>query len=227
MDGVSATRPSGRQKATLGHLLCLCMAAIVLQLLAWAAEPARKSPAPAGPSDLQLLTDGWALAPDEVAVLERRLTKNPGDLSSRMLLVSYYFQHAQREQRLRHIYWIIENDPGSQSFDFRGTGVHALESPLGGPEAFQKVRELWLAQTQKYPGEPRVHANAARLIEHDDPERAAEFWRRARTLEPDNQQWTFLLASSTGLLSDPMAASTEQRRRHPSGRPLPTGSWTS
>ena len=132
------------------------------------------------------------MTPQDVDVLERRLTENPGDSDARKLLISYYFQHAQREPRLRHICWMIENDPGSDIFDFRGAVIPAYESPLGGPEDFQRVFGLnRCGSTLRVPGYTQTPPGCFR---QDDPERAAEFWRRALSLEPDERQWTFLLA---------------------------------
>lgn len=174
-------------------LLLISLAAAVLASPLQAAQESMAS-ALEGSPEFRLLTEGWALSPQDVAVLERRVAENPDDADSRKLLISYYFQHAQRESRLRHIHWMIENDPGSDIFDFRGAFVPALESPLGGPEAFQRVRELWLEQVRKHPQRPRAFANAAQMLWQDDPERAAEFWRRALTLKPDKREWIFLLA---------------------------------
>ena len=198
--GVLATLPSLTLRAAVLSLLWLWMAAIAFQSPLQAAEesPARNPAASQGPSEIQLLTEGWALAPEDVAVLERRLTKKPVDLRARMLLISYYFQHADRAPRLRHIYWMIENDPDSNLFDFRGTGIHAFESRLGSPDDFQHARELWLEQVKRHPRSPRVHANAARMLEQDDPEKAEEFWRWARSLEPNNRRWTFFLGRLYG-----------------------------
>lgn len=190
--GIFASLPSLKPRVAALSLLWISMAAAALPSPLQAAEQSVAA-ALEGSPEFRLLTEGWALTPRDVDVLERRLTENPGDSDARKLLISYYFQHAQREPRLRHIHWMIENDPGSDIFDFRGAVIPAYESPLGGPEAFQRVRELWLEQVRKHTQSPRVHANAARMLWQDDPERAAEFWRRALSLEPNERQWIFLL----------------------------------
>ena len=190
---VFASLRSLKPRVAALSLLWISMAAAALPSPLRAAEESVAA-ALEGSPEYRLLTEGWALTPQDVDVLERRLNENPGDSDARKLLISYYFQHAQREPRLRHICWMIENDPGSDIFDFRGAVIPAYESPLGGPEDFQRVGELWLEQVRKHPQSSRVHANAARMLQEDDPERAAEFWHRALSLEPDKRQWTFLLA---------------------------------
>ncbi len=190
---VFASLRSLKPRVAALSLLWISMAAAALPSPLRAAEESVAA-ALEGSPEYRLLTEGWALTPQDVDVLERRLNENPGDSDARKLLISYYFQHAQREPRLRHIHWMIENDPGSDIFDFRGADIPAFESPLGGPEDFQRVGELWLEQVRKHPQRSRVHANAARMLQEDDPERAAEFWHRALSLEPDKRQWTFLLA---------------------------------
>lgn len=185
--------PSLKRRVAALSLLSISIAAAVLASPLRAAQESAEA-ALEGSSEYRLLTESWALTPQDVDVLERRVAENPDDADARKLLISYYFQHAQREPRLRHIHWMIENDPGSDIFDFRGAHVPELESPLGGPEAFQRVRELWLEQVRKHPQRPRVFANAAQMLWQDDPERAAEFWRCALTFKPDKRQWIFLLA---------------------------------
>lgn len=191
--GVLASLRSLKPRVAALSLLSISMAAAVLPSPLRAAQESVATALESSP-EFRLLTEGWALTPQDVAVLERRVTENSDGSDARKLLISYYFQHAQREPRLRHIHWMIENDPGSDIFDFRGALVPVHESPLGGLEAFQRVRELWLEQVRKHPQRPRVFANAARMLWQGDPERAAEFWRRALSLEPNKRQWTFRLA---------------------------------
>ena len=190
---VLASLRSLKPRVAALSLLWISMAAAALPSSLRAAEKSVSGDLERSP-EFRLLTEGWALTPQDVDVLERRVAENPDDLDARKLLISYYFQHARRKPRLRHICWMIENDPGSDIFDFRGAGIPAYESPLGGPDDFQRVRELWLEQARKHTQNPRVFANAARMLWQDDPERAAEFWRRALTLEPNKRRWTFLLA---------------------------------
>jgi len=64
----------------------------------------------------ELTKRGMNLSIQEARDLEHKLLENPKDLSTRSLLLAYYFGKSEApmvEARQKHILWIIENHPDS------------------------------------------------------------------------------------------------------------------
>src|SRR5215472_16208755 len=64
----------------------------------------------------ELTKRGSNLSIQEAQDLEQKLLGNPNDLSTRSLLLVYYFRKSEAqmvEARQKHIMWIIENHPDS------------------------------------------------------------------------------------------------------------------
>ncbi|MFB3779125.1 MAG: M56 family metallopeptidase [Bryobacteraceae bacterium] len=214
----------GRWAAVLACSLPFVLLASALQ--PGPAETQAKTPwltIPAGGERLRLSVEAWGLKPDDVKKLEQRLEANPEDLNARALLISRYFQYAEREPLLRHVFWVIEHHPESDLVGF--FMISPRPSPLNDEADFDRARALWLQQTARYPNDARVLANAARCLSQSrfngslslalpydlastlqtprrvfPSQRQSDFdeaeWllKRARALEPDRPEWTLQLA---------------------------------
>ncbi|MCW5979445.1 MAG: M56 family metallopeptidase [Bryobacteraceae bacterium] len=143
---------------------------------------------------MQSLIEGWAMTPADAQAAESKLAAEPGDLALRMKLLSYYFQYAMHQPRLRHIFWLIEHHPESNVHGGRQTGLIARPNPLNSHADYDRGKELWRSQAQIHRDDPRVLGNAAAYFREADPFEAENLLLQARRLEPGNPGWTRRLA---------------------------------
>lgn len=125
-----------------------------------------------------LIKTGSTLPADTAAKLEQ----SP-DEDARIQLLAYYTAHpggmelaAAKAARLKHILWVIENDPkqGLGLFPI-GTGVHRLHcqgDDLADRDGFEKIVSAWLEQLRKHGGDADVRRNAVEAIRFCAPEKA-------------------------------------------------------
>jgi hypothetical protein len=130
-----------------------------------------------------LLKRGTALTPSDAEKLEARVQDNADDREARIQLLSYYAampagtnMSAVKAARLKHILWIIKNDPKDGLGLFQvATGVyrmHCLGDSLADPEGFQRTSEAWLEQVRNDPANAQLRRMAVRAIEYCAPEQA-------------------------------------------------------
>jgi hypothetical protein len=144
---------------------------------------------PAHPRDAQsvfdLLKKGTGLSPQEADKLEERLKKKPDDEQTRIQLLSYYAGPPTgadlpmvKAARLRHILWLISNDPKDGLGLFQvATGVYRLHCQgdvLADPEAFKHASEIWSDQLKKSPGNTAIRREAVDFIQYCSPEDAEQ-----------------------------------------------------
>ncbi len=139
---------------------------------------------------VEVLLEGRALTPEQVAEREKRLDADPDDLDSRSRLLGYYwsrrFEHPEEQAtRQGHVFWIIENAPGS---GFAGSVGMEMDAILE-PDAYQEASRLWQKHVESPSCEAAVLGNAASYFLLHDESRAQEYYRRAKALEPESPQW--------------------------------------
>jgi beta-lactamase regulating signal transducer with metallopeptidase domain len=145
-----------------------------------------------------LLSEGWHTTPEEAVKLEAQLATDPENIGIRSRLLSYYSQQVIVEPRAAHLMWMIEHHPDADIFRL-GSVVTSLSFPYSpAPTTLadaEKGKALWLRQVDRFPSNTKVLANAVvALLGHDGPI-ALELIRRARSLQPNDPQFTTWLAS--------------------------------
>ena len=139
---------------------------------------------------LVLAADGANLTPQQVAVMETRLLENPNDLASRARLLGYYFANEGRNPSLRrarfaHIYWLIRNQGGSELAASRYVAIDPRENL----DAWQKARDMWLAQVQANPRNTGILRNAGDFLIEESPDEAEAIYTQGGRVEPANAMW--------------------------------------
>lgn len=124
---------------------------------------AAQSPAP-GDSYLDILSQGAKLTAVEAQAVEDSLRTNPEDLAARGKLIAHYFVGQDREAWSRHVFWLIEHHPESPIAGFNFASISAPPSLLNDQADYKRAKDLWLEQTRRHPEDPRVLANAARVL---------------------------------------------------------------
>jgi tetratricopeptide (TPR) repeat protein len=145
--------------------------------------------------EMDLLIKGWNLKPVDVQRLEKQVQRNPEDLEARALLLSHYFQNAIRYPRVEHIFWLIEHHPDSWVLDTRGAGfVLVAGNPLNTEADYEKARNLWLRQIERYPDNERVVRRAVGFVMLSDRSLAEQLIQGKRESSPQQHGWTARLA---------------------------------
>ena len=132
-----------------------------------------------------LLNKGKALSAKDAAKLEDRLKKKPDDQESRIQLLSYWAGRPNdadvqtvKESRLRHILWLIQNDPKDGLGLFQVvTGVyrlHCQDDDLADPGGFRAVSEAWMEQVKNHPGDAGIRRSAVDAMQFCSPEQAEQ-----------------------------------------------------
>ncbi|MGX9728223.1 MAG: tetratricopeptide repeat protein [Candidatus Electronema sp. VV] len=144
-----------------------------------------------------LLREARDMSEEEVSNIELKLNDYPNDLLLRSQLIAYFFlkksDHAKREHR-KHVFWVIENNPASE---IAGRPEIWL-LPTANKDYYDKAKKLWLQMVSNNPKNPKILGNAAYCIMHDDPDQAETLLIKAKSLEPSNIKWTYLLSICYG-----------------------------
>lgn len=163
-----------------------------------------------------LAIQGSKLSAEKAARIESQLRSQPDNLTSRTLILGYLFlQSAQsaelRRQRVNHVLWVIEHQPGSE---LAGLPYATLDPILDG-EGYQKGRDLWLKNTDRMSTNTAMLGNAANYFFINERETAERLLKKAKALEPGNPEWSERLGQLYGLQGRSEAASAA---RHESAR---------
>jgi hypothetical protein len=174
--------------------------AAALQLQQQVPQQAKAMPASArleGETHQAILAEGWQLTPEGAARLESALAGDPQDVSARVRLISYYHQQMIAEPRIRHILWLIENHPEANVFRV-AADLTAMRFPdwtgLNTQAGYERAKALWKRQTERYPTDTRILANAVDASVFE-PDARLRLVRQLRVLEPNNSEWTTWLAA--------------------------------
>jgi len=140
-------------------------------------------------NDLAMIR-GRRLTAEEVESLEKRIEKNPRDITARTKLLVYYngkqFQNqSAREARRKHVLWLILNSPESE----------VLATPYGGldaildTEAYSQGKKAWINHLKRRPTNLKLLEHSAKFFLLHDRELAKESLQTARSLDMDNPKW--------------------------------------
>jgi hypothetical protein len=134
---------------------------------------------------------GGKIAADAVEEYEVASGRQPDDLALRVLLLGYYFlarfvSDAARMACQAHVLWIIEHASASH---IAGSHYVGLDKHMDG-EAYKQGRKLWMEHVDAHPVNTAILGNAARFLSCSDKAKCGELLRRARSLEPDNPEWS-------------------------------------
>jgi hypothetical protein len=134
-----------------------------------------------------ILAEGWHTTPDEAMQLEAQLAAEPENLPRRIRLLSYYTQYMISKPRTTHLLWMIEHHPDADVFRLGSEITSALQdwTGLNPPVESERARTLWLQQTERFPLNTKVLANAALALRGTT---ALELVKRARAAEPQDGQ---------------------------------------
>lgn len=137
----------------------------------------------------RLSGEGMEISQEAALVLEKKLSANPDDISSRAKLIGYYqFKREQRGSFLNHIQWLVE---------------HAPQSPLArspfiqlSPEEpeYKKLAGAWDVAVQKNGKNDEVLGNAGIFFCHSESLKAEKLLQEAQKLKPAASEWHDSLA---------------------------------
>jgi TonB family protein len=137
------------------------------------------------------------LSADQVAGLEDRLQSNPVDTSTRLRLLMHYQDSAParadlnppaREARLRHILYLIENQPGEAAAGSPLAYVYKSGGPYADAGDHEMARSAWQRAANSNPANMDVQVNAACFLYVEHPEAAEESLSRILDREPSSRR---------------------------------------
>ncbi len=130
---------------------------------------------------------GHSLSAKQAAELEQKLSKNPDDISTIVLLLSYWDSiyrgdNAARQKREKYILWLIEHHP-----EVSIAGASWVDGKS--KEMADAVKKLWLEQTGKNPKNPQIFWNAANCMSDIDKALSEQLLVKGQSLDPENPKW--------------------------------------
>ncbi|MHC4684000.1 MAG: tetratricopeptide repeat protein [Planctomycetota bacterium] len=139
---------------------------------------------------VSLAMSGRRLTAEEVESLEKRIEKNPRDITSRTKLLGYYFgkrfrNQSAREARRKHVLWLIVNSPESEVL---GLPYGTLDAILD-REGYSQGKKAWIDQLKRKPTDLKLFEHSANFFQLHDRELAKESLQTARSLDMDNPKW--------------------------------------
>ena len=134
---------------------------------------------------------GRNLTPEQVASLEEKLAKDPGDVTARTQLLGYYGgarsfrdQSAKKAKR-EHALWFIRNSPEAGILGMPPSQLnHILE-----PDGYAEAKEAWMSQIDREPENATLLGHAADFFKFGDRRTSIKLLKRAQSLEPSNAEW--------------------------------------
>lgn len=133
---------------------------------------------------------GKKLTANGVKRLERKLKKNPDDMTIRCKLLGYYgnkkyYDEDSKTAFTEQVLWIVEHQPEHEIASSTHIGLH--RSTHG--DAYNKARQLWLNHLVVTDKNLTLIANAAQFLVHDDIELSQKLYGTAQELQPSNPYW--------------------------------------
>jgi hypothetical protein len=161
--------------------------------LARAQQPpvARRVPAPMfSPAYVEALQGILDLEPKDVAALETRLSKNPGDFAARLKLIAYCMRadraalEVSRMRRAELVLWLVEHQPDSEIL----ASPYATLGPADlKPDQLQRAMQLWRRDRETRANDARVMWNAANFYRQNDRGLYLDSLEKAVALAPGNE----------------------------------------
>lgn len=131
---------------------------------------------------------GLSCSDEQEAHWESYVGDAPQGLEMARCVLDYYLQRLSwpdlRLRRLKLIHWVVENHPDLKLGSHPANGLHVSTTDGDYP----RIRELWIGQANRFPDNARVLSNAADFLAVTDRELAAGWLKRARELEPHNDE---------------------------------------
>ena len=136
------------------------------------------------------LWKGSELSPDQAALLEEKLAADPYDVTSRTLLLGYYFGPSHRDSaalaaKRRHVLWLIRNSPDAAALGFPEGAIDSTHDP----EGYSAGRKTWMDHLEGDPDNLTFLGHAAEYLDYRDRKTKFELLQRARSLDPSNAKW--------------------------------------
>jgi hypothetical protein len=138
----------------------------------------------------------------DAEVLEKELNTNPDNLAARQKLISYYFMEMLtsrkpelEERREQHVFWLIEHHPESELAGSPEAGIMPMGF-TGSTEGYQRGKQLWLQNVEKYPDDQRILSNAAQFLSLFDAKIGRGLLEKASALDPNDTEISSRLAQS-------------------------------
>jgi len=133
---------------------------------------------------------GIRLTAEEAESLEKQIEKNPDDISSRTILLSYYSRKqyqdkSARQAKQKHVLWLIMNSPEAEVL---ATPNGRLDSFLE-KEAYSQGKEAWINQLKTKPANLKLLESSANFFLQHDRELAEQSLQKARSLDMENPKW--------------------------------------
>lgn len=147
--------------------------------------------APQTMRDYNLITEGRAATADQAKQWESSLQTAPDELDTRIKLIGYFSKQRYADKkasasRAEQVLWIIRNRPLSPICGTPNAYLH----PHMEPEAFVDAKKAWIAHVEREPTNTTLLAHAAAFLLLNDPDKAEEYLKEGRKLEPDNAEWS-------------------------------------
>ena len=136
----------------------------------------------------RLSITGRSLSGDEAAKLEQTLVTDPKNVTARISLIAYYAgqrDDPSRAKKDEQALWFISNMP---DWDLLRWVIQVRLDPVLDKD-YNRARELWLANLEKYNGNTAVIGNAFDFFEIYDKALAEKLIKQAAALEPTNPRW--------------------------------------
>jgi hypothetical protein len=127
--------------------------------------------------------------------LERDLTVNFNNIDNRAQLLLYSLEAASTntkdaaERRARHIEFLVQNVPDDPILAAPFTAVNTTAGPLVDPDAYSRLRDIWLKQLPMNPDDPATLEHATYFLRINDPERTEKLLLPAARVLPDASIW--------------------------------------
>lgn len=179
-----------------------CLKALLVLLIGTSVAQASDLCTPKQPEAMRYMTVR-NLTADGARKLEESLNVKPDDFDTRAKLIAYYYyfmaQHADRgsdlgEKHQRHVLWLIEHCPDSA---LAGSHEARIDPVSGGStDGYQRAKQLWLQQVEKFPTNVKVLINAAEYMSFWDVKIGRELLEKALLLDPRDAEASTLLARS-------------------------------
>jgi len=169
--------------------------AVVRPMPAQPQEPPRKG-AMSPVTTLRQVMNRYDVTAANVNQLEARLAGEPQNLELRAELILYYFTTGQREPRLTHLFWLIQNHPEYALAGSVSAGILPRTSDLNDAADFDRAANLWREQAALHATEPQVLANAAHFFAEagGDVDEAERLLKQATVIQPPNPMYANQLA---------------------------------
>jgi len=154
---------------------------------------------------------GIRLKAEEAESLEKQIEKNPDDITSRTILLSYYSRKqyqdkSAREAKQKHVLWLIMNSPEAEVLATTNGGLDSFLEK----EAYSQGKKAWIDQLKKKPANLKLLESSASYFLQQDRELAEQSLQKARSLDKKNPKWPKKLGLlySLGMIRKPLKEKT-------------------